>query len=580
MAHDVVISGGLIVDGTGGEPFVGDVAIDGDRISGVYAGGNPDLRADEIIDADGLVVTPGFVDCHTHYDGQVTWDPVLEPSAHHGVTTVMMGNCGVGFAPVRPGTEEWLIQLMEGVEDIPGAALSEGITWEWETFPEYLDALERKPLSMDIGCQVPHGAVRAYVMGERGARNEPANPEDIAQMREIVADALRAGAFGFSTSRTIAHKAIDGEPVPGTFAAEDELFGIGEALAEVGHGLYELAPAGVVGEDLAAPAKEVDWMRRLSAATGRPVTFALVQIDAAPGMWREIMDLSADAAAEGAQLHPQVAPRCNGVLIGLQTNHAFSSRPSFAEIAELPLAELVAELRRPERKAAILAESSSFTNPFAEYMGTQLQRIYVLGDPPDYEPGPERSVAAIAEAQGRDTEDLLYELLLEDDGRALLLFPFLNYSDGNADAVREMFLHPSGVSGLSDGGAHCGTICDASMPTWLLTFWARDRKRGERLPLEYVVQKQSRDTARLFGLTDRGTLEPGMKADLNIIDHDRLTLHPPKLVADLPAGGQRFDQQATGYVATMVSGVVTRRHGVSTGATPGKLLRAGATNGH
>jgi len=574
--HDLVIKGGLIVDGNGGEPFTGDVAIAGGRITEVYPGGNPDLDGEEVFDATGLLVTPGFVDCHTHYDGQVTWDPILEPSAHHGVTTVMMGNCGVGFAPVRPGTEEWLIQLMEGVEDIPGAALSEGITWEWETFPEYLDALERKPLSLDIGCQVPHGAVRAYVMGERGAKNEPATPEDIAQMREIVAEALRAGAFGFSTSRTIAHMAIDGEPVPGTYAAEDELFGIGEALTEVGHGLYELAPAGVIGEDLAAPHKEVDWMRRLSAATGRPVTFALVQVDAAPELWREIMDLSADAVADGAQLHPQVAPRCNGILIGLQTNHAFSSRPSFAEIAELPLEELVVELRRPERKAAILSEKSSFTNQFAEYMGTQLHRIYVLGDPPDYEPGPERSVAAIAETQGRETEDLLYDLLLEDDGRALLLFPFLNYSYGNADAVREMFLHPSGVSGLSDGGAHCGAICDASMPTWLLTFWARDRQRGEKLPLEYVVQKQSRDTARLFGLTDRGTLEPGMKADVNIIDHERLTLHPPKLVSDLPAGGRRFDQKATGYVATLVSGVVTRRNGEDTGARPGKLLRAGA----
>jgi len=340
--------------------------------------------------------------------------------------------------------------------------------------------------------------------------------------------------------------------------------------------LISLAPAGVVGEDLAAPRKEVDWMRRLSAATGRPVTFALVQVDAAPELWREIMDRSAAAAAEGARLHPQVAPRCNGILIGLQTNHAFSSRPSFAEIAELPLAELVVELHRPERKAAILAEESSFDNQFAEYMGTQLHRIYVLGDPPDYEPGPERSVAAMAAAQGRKTEDLLYDLLLTDDGRALLLFPFLNYSHGNADAVREMFLHPSGVSGLSDGGAHCGAICDASMPTWLLTFWARDRWRGEKLPLAYVVQKQSRDTARLFGLTDRGTLEPGMKADINIIDHERLTLHPPKLVADLPAGGRRFDQRATGYVATLVSGVVTRRNGTDTGARPGKLLRAGA----
>ena len=569
--YDLKISGGTIVDGTGAPAFVGDVAIRDGLV--VAVGPSVEGEADQTIDATGRTVTPGFVDIHTHYDGQVTWDPLLEPSSLHGVTTIVTGNCGVGFAPVRPGKEAWLIQLMEGVEDIPEPALAEGIDWQWESFPEYLDALERKSMSIDVAALCPHGAVRGYVMGERGAANEPATPDEIAAMKQIVREAVEAGAMGFSTSHTLAHTAIDGEPVPGTFATEDELFAMGDALAEAGRGLFELAPAGAAGEDIITPRKEVDWMCRLSERTGRPVSFVMVQVDAAPELWKELMDECQRANDAGARVYPQVGNRPAGVLVGLQSSHAFVGRPSYDEIAGLPLDERVAEMRRPERRTAILGETASFDNQFAEYMGTQLHRIYVLGDPPDYEPGPESTVAAIAAAEGLDVAAKLYDLLLEDEGRALLLFPFLNYSDGNGDATRQMMMHPSGVPGISDGGAHCGAICDASMPTWGLTHWVRDRAEG-RIPVEYLIRKQCHDTARLMGMTDRGTLEVGMKADINVIDLDRLSLRPPELVADLPAGGRRFVQQAVGYDYTIVRGEIIRREGTDTGARPGRLVRS------
>lgn len=507
--HDLIIKDGTVIDGTGGAAKQADIAVKDGKIAAVEASiAGPATRT---IDAGGKLVTPGFVDCHTHYDGQATWDSVLEPSASHGVTTVVMGNCGVGFAPVRPGAQEWLVQLMEGVEDIPGAALTEGIDWQWESFPEYLDCLASKTYSMDVGAQIAHGAVRGYVMGERGARNEPATPQDIDQMRQITQEALEAGALGVSTSRTIAHRALDGEPVPGTFAAEDELFGLGEALRDAGVGIFELAPNGIMGEDLAAPHKEVDWMCRLSAAMGRPVSFGLVQVDVAPDLYRELLEKSQQANSQGAQVYPQVANRPTGVLLGLQTNNAFVGRPSYDALSHLPLPKRVAQLRRPDVKAQILSEKVNYDNQFAEYMGTQLQRIYVLGNPPDYEPGPEQSVAYLAEADGVEVQSKLYDLLLEDEGKALLIFPIVNYSEGNLDAVHNMLLHPAGVLGLSDGGAHCGSICDASMTTWALTHWTRDRTRGELLPLELIVRKQTRDTAHLYGLIDRGTLEVGKK---------------------------------------------------------------------
>ncbi|MDG2027897.1 MAG: amidohydrolase family protein [Acidimicrobiales bacterium] len=569
---DLLIRNGTVVDGTGADRHVADVGVRDGVVAAVGDLGR--AEADEVIDATDCIVIPGFVDVHTHYDGQVTWDPVLEPSASHGVTTIVTGNCGVGFAPVKPGTEDWLIQLMEGVEDIPGAALSEGIDWTWETFPEYLDNLDGRAWGMDVGCLIAHGAVRSYVMGERGAKNEAANAEEIEAMRGIVREAVEAGALGVSTSRTIAHTAMDGEPVPGTFAAEDELYGLARGCADAGHGLLELAPMGSAGEDVVAPHKEVDWMVKISKDTGVPVSFVLVQINDEPQLWKELMDRSIAAVEEGASLHPQIAGRLNGILLGLEGLSPWRQRPSFDEIADLPLDELVAELGRPERRAAILSEVPDTDNPFSQFILGSMHRIYVLGDPPDYEPGPDRTIKAIAEGMGREVEDLLYDMLLEDDGRTLLLFPFLNYADGNGDALREMLTHPAGVIGLSDGGAHCGVICDASQPTWLLTHWARDRSRGEKLPLEFIVKKQTHDTARLFGFADRGTLEVGAKADINVVDLENLTLEPPKVARDLPAGGKRFVQFACGYKATIVSGVVTCRDDTDTGARPGRLVRA------
>jgi N-acyl-D-amino-acid deacylase len=568
--HDLVVRGGTVVDGTGAAPRVADVAVNGGRITEV--GELESTSARRTIDADGLLVTPGVVDIHTHYDGQVTWDPLLAPSSWHGVTTVVMGNCGVGFAPVRPGSESWLIQLMEGVEDIPGAALSEGISWGWETFADYLDVLERLPRSVDVGTQVPHGAVRAYVMGDRGARNEPATAEDIAAMARVVRAGIEAGALGFSTSRTIVHRAVDGEPVPGTFAAEDELFGIGAVLGELGTGVFELAPAGVMGEDLAAPEREVEWMRRLSAATGRPVSFALSQHDHAPDQWREVLRLAQEAIAEGADLRPQVGGRPLNLLLGLQTFHPFTSRPTYKRLADLPLAERVARLRDPSVKAAILAEEPEGEDPIRLLVSASLDRIYPMGEPPDYEPPAESSVEAIGRREGRDPAEVLYDLMLRHDGRELLMFALLGYSRGSLDDMREMLLHPSAALGLSDGGAHCGVMCDASNPTFMLTHWARDRSRG-RLPLEVAVRKMTSDTARLYGLGDRGVLAPGYKADLNVVDYDGLRLALPEMVFDLPGGARRLVQRADGYVATVVSGEVTLERGEDTGARPGRLVR-------
>ena len=572
--HDLVIRGGRVVDGTGAPAREADVAVDAGRITAVAPGAGAGRQE---IDACGRIVTPGFVDVHTHYDGQATWDPLLSPSCWHGVTTLVMGNCGVGFAPVRPGKEDFLIGLMEGVEDIPGTALSAGMKWGWETFPEYLDVLEGIPHALDVGTQVAHGPVRAYVMGERGARNEPATPEDIERMAAIVEEAIRAGALGFSTSRTIVHRAVDGEPVPGTFAAEDELFGIGRALGRAGQGLFELAPAGAMGEDLAAPEKEVAWMRRLSKEIGRPVSFALAQHDARSDLYRRILELCRDANREGSHLFPQVGSRPTMLLVGHQTFHPFSNRPSYKAIESLPLPERVARLRDPETRRRILSEENDATDPRIAVVMALIQqglhKIFPLGDPPDYEPGPEQSIAAIARREGRDPFEVLYDLMLELDGRQLLMLAILSYSDGDLEALREMLEHPDSAFGLGDGGAHCGAICDASMTTFLLTHWARDRRRGPRLPLEWVVRKMTRDTAELYGLRDRGVLAPGRKADLNVIDWEGLRLGLPQLAFDLPAGAKRLVQRARGYDATIVGGEVTFRDGESTGALPGRLVR-------
>jgi N-acyl-D-aspartate/D-glutamate deacylase len=572
--HDLIIEGGTVVDGSGSPPREADVAIRGERIAAVGRGLG-DAR--ERIDARGRLVTPGWVDIHTHYDGQATWDPLLAPSCWHGVTTLVMGNCGVGFAPVRPGQEQSLIELMEGVEDIPGTALAAGLEWGWESFPEYLDVLERLPHAVDIGTQIAHGPVRTYVMGERGAQNQPATREDIAQMAAIVKEALLAGALGFSTSRTIVHRAVDGEPVPGTFAAEDELFGIGRVLGELDRGLFELAPAGVMGEDLAAPEKEVAWMRKLSAEIRRPVTFALTQHDIEKDQWRRVLALCDEAEDAGALLRPQVGSRPGTLLIGHETFHPFSYRPSYRALAELPLPERVARLRDPQVRRRILSEKSVDVDPrIALVIGlieNGLHKIFPLGDPPDYEPPPERSIRALAEREGRDPFEVLYDAMLELDGRQLLMLTLLGYSDGDLEAVRAMLEHPHSAFGLGDGGAHCGAICDASMTTSLLSHWARDRVRGPRLPLEWVVRKMTKETAELYGLCDRGLLAAGRKADVNVIDFERLGLALPELVADLPAGAKRLVQRARGYEATLVSGQVTLRDGEHTGALPGRLVR-------
>ncbi|AKL73587.1 N-acyl-D-aspartate/D-glutamate deacylase [Actinobacteria bacterium IMCC26256] len=566
---DLVITGGIVVDGTGDPQRLADIAVSNGIITEVAEPGSLAGSLTETIDATGLLVTPGFVDIHTHFDGQVTWDPLLTPTCWHGVTSVVMGNCGVGFAPVSPDRRDWLIGLMEGVEDIPGAALSEGIRWEWETFSEYLDAVDRAPKMLDVAAQIPHGAVRAYVMGERGARNEPATSEDIAAMAAIVRDAIAAGALGFSTSRTIAHMAIDGEPVPGTFAAEDELFGLGNALKDAGGGVFELAPAGALGEDLAAPEREMDWMRRLAAICGRPVSFALTQNDHDSESWRRMLDLCAEAASKGSNVRPQVAGRPVTLLLGLKTFHPFAYCPSWGPVGILPLDERVARMADPEIRRRLLAEASNPDPTMRQFFDPD--KSFPLGDPPDYEPHPSTSIAQIAQRAGADVWSVFYDALMADNGHAFVMRPLLNYTDGNLDAVREMLMHPTTVWGLGDGGAHCGTTCDASTPTYMLTHWARDREAG--IPLETVIKKMTSQTAGLFGLGDRGVLAPGMRADINLIDHAGLTLHAPVMVHDLPGDARRFIQRSTGYVATILAGQVTLRNGEETGARPGALVR-------
>jgi N-acyl-D-aspartate/D-glutamate deacylase len=564
--HDLVIRNGKIVDGTGAPAFVGDIAIDGDVIASVGGEGGAGRRE---IDASGLLVTPGFVDIHTHYDGQVTWDPYLSPSSWHGVTTLVMGNCGVGFAPVEPGKQEFLIGLMEGVEDIPGTALAEGIKWSWESFPQYLDAIEKMQRVIDVGAQVPHGAVRAYVMGERGAHNEEATEEDITRMAALVREAIKAGALGFSTSRTMLHRAKNKEVVPGTFASEAELLGIGRALRAAGHGVFEMA------SDMAGPDATMEWMIKLTRETGLPITFAMGQGDQNPDGWRRMLDRVKKYNAEGAHLAPQISPRPTGMLMGLQSSlHPFITHPTYhRELAHLPIDERVAEMRKPEVRTRILAEEPGTKDRVTRYLVTNFAKYFRLGDPPDYEPAPETSIAARAQRAGKSAAELTYDLLLERNGREMLYVPFSNYASYNLDAVREMMTDTTTTLGLSDGGAHCGLICDASMPTYLLTHWVRDRSRGERLPVEFVVKRQTADTAKLYGLNDRGALKPGLKADVNAIDLDGLRLHAPEMVFDLPAGGRRLVQRVDGYKHTVVSGEVTYQDGQPTGAMPGRLIR-------
>ena len=561
--YDMVVRGGTVVDGTGSPPQVGDIAVDGGVVAEV---GRVDEQGRREVDADGLLVLPGWVDIHTHYDGQATWDPELTPSSWHGVTTTVFGNCSVGFAPVRPGTEEYLITLMEGVEDIPGSVLAEGVAFRWESFADYLDALAATPRVMDVGAQVPHAPLRFYVMGERGADHLEAPTEDeAAEMGRLVKDALGAGALGFTTSRTVKHRAADGRFTPGLTAGEPELLAVARAMGEAGAGVVQ------ANSDFGT-ADEFRLLRRMAEVSGRPVSFSLIQLDQQPEGWREHLDQIEVAAEDGLTIRGQVASRPIGILMGLDaTLHPFLAHRAYREVAGLPLEERVRRLRDPEVRERILAEHPD--GGYGAWMAHALTRTFVLGDPPDYEPDPERSVAAQAGRQGRDPFDVVYDLLLGDGGRALLYYPFENYANGNLDAVGEMICSEHTVSGLSDGGAHVGTICDASFPTYLLTHWARDRERGPRLPVEFVVRSQTRDTAVAVGLGDRGVLAPGFRADLNVVEWDALGIGAPEMVYDLPAGGRRLVQGARGYRHTFVAGEATYVDGAWTGATPGRVVR-------
>ena len=566
--YDLVIRGGTVVDGSGGKPFVGDVAITGGLISAV--GLNlPEGR--EEIDAAGRIVAPGFVDIHTHYDGQATWDAEMAPSSWHGVTTVVMGNCGVGFAPAKPDKHEWLIGLMEGVEDIPGTALAEGMIWDWETFPEYMDALERLPRTIDVATHVPHGAVRAYVMGERGANNEAPTETDIAQMSKIVEDGLRAGALGFSTSRTVLHKSVDGVLVPGTTATKDELIGIGRAMSRVGYGVFEMA------SDLKREWNEFEWMGELSRETGLPVTFAALQSIAKELSLDEQISEMERENAKGANIVAQIALRGNGIIMAWQgTVHPFLFKPAWAEIAALPWAEQLAHLKNPAFRARMLSEA----NVFPESDVIELLHIiaggwmaqFEMGADFNYEPTQADTIAARAAAVALPPADYAYDLLMGDEGKGFIYFPILNYRDGNLNFLESLQTRDDCVNSLSDGGAHCGTICDAASPTFMLQHWVRDRA-GQRITLENAIKRQCCDTARLYGLNDRGLLAPGYLADVNVIDLKALRLGKPWLAFDLPAGGKRLLQKAEGYVFTIKSGEVTFRNGIMQGPTPGRVIR-------
>jgi N-acyl-D-aspartate/D-glutamate deacylase len=562
--HDLVIRGGTVVDGSGAAPRTADVAVSRGVITGV---GRVTGTATRTIDADGLLVTPGFVDIHAHYDGQASWDERMIPSSWHGVTTVVAGNCGVGFAPVRASDHRRLIELMEGVEDIPGVVLDEGLPWNWESFPEFVDAVAARRFDVDVALQVPHGALRLNVMGERGAAREAATADDTAAMAGLAREAVEAGALGFTTSRTLNHRTSTGEPTPTVTAEADELVGIARAIGTTGRGVLQVV------SDFTDVDAEFALLRRMAAESGRPLSFSLVQ--SRGSHWRRQLELLVAANADGVTMRAQVAPRAVGLLLGLQcTLNPFLTNPLYRQIAALPLAEQVAVLADPGYKQQVLAASHRLRAD-GKLGGRLIQafdRMYELGDPPDYEPSPASSIARRAEVAGRDPAELAYDHLVSDLGRSLFYLPLFNYADGNLDAAGEMLAHPHTVPGLADGGAHVGTICDASFPTTLLTLWGRDRDRG-RLALPYLVQRHTRDTARAVGLLDRGVVAPGYRADLNLIDFDRLGARRPEMRHDLPGGGRRLVQKADGYVATLVAGHVTYESGDAVGSLPGRLVR-------
>lgn len=576
---DLVIRNGTIVDGTGRARFVGDVAVRDGLL--MQVGGTVHGEGRREIDATGLIVTPGFVDTHTHFDGQVTWDDTLEPSASHGVTTIVTGNCGVGFAPVLPERREQLVQLMEGVEDIPGVAMTEGMTWDWVTYPEYLDALDKRAWSMDVGTQITHGALRVWVMGDRAVGDTTPTVAEVDEMAALVAEAVHAGALGFSTSRTFSHRAPDGNFVPGTFATADELWPIAAAASAAGRVVFQLAPLGTTSQDPEEVLKELDWMRRLSLEFGITVSPVLAQIPTNPGLYREVLDGALAARADGAVVIPQVSAKSQGLLLGLLTSHAFMRRPTFVALSQAhegDLAALVAQLRRPEIRAAILGEedlalTGALFEGIAGFAQSASSIIFPISEAVEAEPPAETSVAALAAARGVSPLEVTYDLMLEQEGRALLMAAINNYGGGGLDGVHDMLTHPASVIGLSDAGAHCGLLVDASMPTMLLTHWVRDRTRGPRIALEAAVRMQTAETADLYGLGDRGRLIAGLRADINIIDLEQLRLLPPEVLHDLPAGSRRLVQRARGYRATIVAGTVTREHDADTGERPGRLIR-------
>ncbi len=566
-AYDLVIRGGTVADGLGGRPVEADVAVSGSTIAAL---GTVSGLGREEIDASGLLVTPGFVDIHTHYDGQATWDSAMAPSSWHGVTTAVMGNCGVGFAPVRPDAHDRLISLMEGVEDIPGAVLDEGIDWTWETFGEYLDAVEERPHDIDLCAQLPHGALRLFVMGERAARLEDATEDDAAAMRSLATDAMRAGAIGFSTSRTLNHRTASGDPTPSLRARADELEAIACGVADAGHGVVEL-----ISDFWPDAESEFEIVRGMVERSGVPLSLSLAQSHRQPDAWRDLLVRIEAAVAEGLPIRAQVAPRPIGVLFGLQSSyHPFLPLVAFREIAGRPVAEQAQALGDPSFRARLLAELAQDDSGGGRRRPIDYAHLWPLGDIPDYEPAPECSIERMALSRGVDPAVLTLDLLAEDDGRRFLYTPFSNYANGNLDACGEMLAHPNTVFGLGDGGAHVGLIADASFPTYFLSHWARDRDRG-RMEVGAVVQQLTSSTAQTIGLRDRGVVREGMRADLNVIDFDNLTCVAPEMAYDLPAGGKRLLQRARGYRATVVAGEVTYRDGEPSGALPGRLVRAG-----
>jgi N-acyl-D-amino-acid deacylase len=566
---DTIIRGGTIVDGSGAPRAAGDIGITDGRIAEV---GGKLGSAKREIDARGALVTPGWVDVHTHYDGQVTWDPYLSPSTDHGVTTVVMGNCGVGFAPVHADKRDWLISVMEGVEDIPGTVLAEGIKWEWESFPEYLDALDRMPRALDVGAQIPHSALRTFVMGERGITHDEATPADISAMVALVREGMRAGALGFSTSRTIIHKYQGRKYPPGTFASPDEILGIARALGEVGHGVFQMTSNHYQMET------ELPWMTQLARENNLPVAFALVQTDQTPDTWKRLLAALDETHAANIPLYGAVAGRPAGILMAwLGSTHPFMAHPLWQQIAPLPWEYKLARLRSPEVRAQltdmkVLMGAAQHDSRLA-YLTQSFHKMYALGAEPDYEPAAEHSIAAISQRDGRTPLEVAYDMLMADDGKGIVYFPSFNYAYNDLSQLHTELQHPRTMMSLADGGAHCGYICDVSMPTYMLTHWARDRKRGPTLPLELMVQRQTRDTAAIYGLKDRGLLQPGYLADINIIDFDKLRLPPPYVAFDLPAGGRRLVQTAEGYLATLKAGEMIMENGERTGALPGKLMR-------